>query len=399
MRVLVASETFYPHGGGAELATWLYAKMLSKRGIKINVLTRQQSAEPPIARLNANFLIHRIPLPIKLIGRYETLLNAGFLLTPSTLKLFRECDLLYVPGNWLTAMLLAKMCEKPVLLHSHNYALACPLSLMYDPYTRRIGPSSLRGFYLHEKLKRGPLRAFVSTMLQASLGRPYLRLADLADVIILVSKAQYDLLAKVRFDLRPKLHVVPNPCPRDIELSPLGSGVAYFGGIAMAKGYETICKAAMSLESNRATAEPIRFFLAGEGLGLGLHRQGAVEMHLMGHLEKTEARRLLSRVSVVAFTSLSPEPSSYVVQEAILSGRKLIASNVGGVQEIVSNMEPGIWLVEPGDVEGLARALSEALISEGDEAHLENNRDKLLERTAGTENAEMLIEVLDALVH
>lgn len=372
--------------------------MLSSNGVKVNVLTKQEPAELSIERLNANLIIQRVPLPMDLTGRYETLLNLQSLLSPRILKLFRECDLLYVPGNWLTAVVLAKMYEKPVLLHSHNYALACPLSLMFDPYANRIGPCSLKGFYLHERMKRGPLKAFVSTMVQATIGRHYARLADLADAIILVSNVQYELIAKARFGLRSRFRIVPNPLPEDVEPWPLGSGVAYFGGAAMTKGYETICKAAAKLGSSGANSEPIQVFLAGDGIGAGVQRQDAVETHFMGRLNRIQARNLLKQVSVVAFTSLSPEPSSYAVMEAILSCRKLVASNVGGVTEIVRGMDGGVWLVEPGDVNQLAEAVSEALAFD-DTDSLTNNRNRLLKRRSNTESFEMLSRILEDLVH
>lgn len=46
LRILFLSELFYPHGGGAELATYLYAKLLSSAEFNVVVVTNRFSGEP-----------------------------------------------------------------------------------------------------------------------------------------------------------------------------------------------------------------------------------------------------------------------------------------------------------------------------------------------------------------
>jgi glycosyltransferase involved in cell wall biosynthesis len=54
------------------------------------------------------------------------------------------------------------------------------------------------------------------------------------------------------------------------------------------------------------------------------------------------------------------EGSPNVVREALACGTPVVASRVGGVPELITSEELGL-LVEPGDVDGLARSLREAL--------------------------------------
>ena len=41
MRILFLSELFYPHGGGAEFATYLISKKLAEAGHQIRVITNR----------------------------------------------------------------------------------------------------------------------------------------------------------------------------------------------------------------------------------------------------------------------------------------------------------------------------------------------------------------------
>lgn len=45
VNVLFLSELYYPHGGGAELATYLYAKLLSEEGFNVVVVTSRFAGE------------------------------------------------------------------------------------------------------------------------------------------------------------------------------------------------------------------------------------------------------------------------------------------------------------------------------------------------------------------
>lgn len=112
----VFSELFYPHGGGAELATWLYLKLLSEEeGIKIKVVTRQFPGEPSTELVNKNLTIFRIPMKIALGSRYDTLVNMGILLKDFNQKLIKESDVVYIPGCWYSAIPIAKMHKNQLL--------------------------------------------------------------------------------------------------------------------------------------------------------------------------------------------------------------------------------------------------------------------------------------------
>ena len=61
MDMLFLSELFYPHGGGAEFATYLYAKLLGEQGFNVVVLTNRFPGESEVSK-KGNLTIYRLPL-------------------------------------------------------------------------------------------------------------------------------------------------------------------------------------------------------------------------------------------------------------------------------------------------------------------------------------------------
>ena len=61
MKILILSELFYPHGGGAELATSLYADILAKEGNDVKIVTNRFASEQEVTK-KGNLVIYRVPL-------------------------------------------------------------------------------------------------------------------------------------------------------------------------------------------------------------------------------------------------------------------------------------------------------------------------------------------------
>jgi glycosyltransferase involved in cell wall biosynthesis len=79
---------------------------------------------------------------------------------------------------------------------------------------------------------------------------------------------------------------------------------------------------------------------------------------LLGH--RDDVPELLRTVDIVLHTSVDPEPLGRVIVEAMLAGRPVVATNGGGVPEIIEDGVSGM-LVPPGDVDALAVAVSALL--------------------------------------
>ena len=82
----------------------------------------------------------------------------------------------------------------------------------------------------------------------------------------------------------------------------------------------------------------------------------AGRIHLLG--ARSDVPRLMTACDIIAHTSILPEPFGRVVVEALLANRAIIATNAGGVREIVTNGVTGL-LVPPNDAVRLAAAIRE----------------------------------------
>jgi len=72
--------------------------------------------------------------------------------------------------------------------------------------------------------------------------------------------------------------------------------------------------------------------------------------------ETSDVRAVIDGVHVVIVPSTRPDPLPTIAIEATAAGRPVIASNSGGLPEIVSDQVTG-WLVHPADSVALAKAI------------------------------------------
>jgi len=395
MRILIFSELFYPHGGGAELATWLYSKLLAKEGFKITVVTSKFPNEPTHELLNGGVEIFRVPMKMMFGTRYYTLVNAGVLLGNFVNKLIKQSDIIYVPCGWYSVIPIAKIHRKPVVVHLHNYSIVCPTSLMYDFTKQEVGLSSLRSFIIHEMVEKRRKAGSVafSAMANELLGRYYNRLGTLADALIFVSMAQANLVLSNAPYLKEKSHVIYNPIPQLPFIKAESKGIGYFGGRSFIKGFYVLMQALRYLEAvNIAvylamTSEKPQAVKANRGIAINF-------------LPKVNPADIMNKIAIVTIPSLCPEPSPYILIESMLYGKLIVASNVGGIPEIVRGTHHGVKLVKAGDYGEIASVLNSFLTLELEEINeiALKNRQFILRRFKNEETVKLFVNVLEKIL-
>lgn len=170
---------------------------------------------------------------------------------------------------------------------------------------------------------------------------------------------------------RVAVHVVPNGTESGFGHRPITDTehVLFTGRLERVKGVDVL------LDAFRRTVERhpgARLTVIGDGADRARLEEMADDLVaggrvvFRGWLGKAEVAECLAAASVVAVPSLWPEIFGRVVLEAFQTGRPVVASRSGGLPELISD-DNGL-LVDPGDVEGLAEALSALL---GDRATLE----------------------------
>jgi len=361
MNILFLSEIFYPNGGGAEFATYLYSNHLNISGFDVAVLTNRFAEEPQFSR-HKNLKIVRLPLFKGTDSfKYSILKRFDVLFSSYMRKMIKWADVVYIPRYWYSAIPLAKAYRKPVIIHLHDYIPICPLSNTYDMTQKTIcNRKNLlcppRCIYAYEKSQgRGFTEALTSVALNSTFGRYFGKFVNFSDAVICVSKVQRDMITKYAPSLRNKTHVIYNPIPElsspEIENDDFG----YFGGPNRLKGFNTLYQAMKRLK--QINGEPTRvqatkfsnssqLFESLRSLGFSLH----------GKLNEDQYEKLYGQIRAVLVPSVWQEPWPYVVIEAILRGRFVVASRIGGIPEQVKGCE-GVSLFEPGNPKMLAEAI------------------------------------------
>ena len=150
--------------------------------------------------------------------------------------------------------------------------------------------------------------------------------------------------ARVQFDLPPEAFVV-----------------GLFSQMVHHKGALDLVRAAHSAISENPE---LHFLIAGHGpvsFADQLRREiasGAAAGHIHLMPPQPEIWELLAAVDMLALPTLWPDPLPRAVMEAMAVGRPVVAYQNGGVPEMVVDGETG-FLCQPGDVEGLTRAILE----------------------------------------
>jgi len=359
MNVLFLSELFYPQGGGAEWATYLYANMLSKSGFTVAVITNRTAGEPETSK-DGDITIYRLSLFEKRANvKYSILRRFDVLLSSFLRKMIRWADVVYVPRYWYSAIPVSKSCGKPVLVHLHDYVSVCPLAILYntseEAVCRRTSFSCPTAcIYLYEKSQGKKLNTSLpSAVLNSTFGHYMRWLGNIADATIFVSHEQKRLTLAKGFLSRAKTYVVYNPQPEIPYTAMEGDGFAYFGGYSLMKGYRVLCKALRNISHNQVTLR-----------GTGFNQQSRnsfrisdkVEFHRNGWVQAHEMREVYRSSRAVIVPSICPEPLPYVIYEALLNGRLIIASRIGGIPEQTVGYS-GCYLFTPGDYKELSNLI------------------------------------------
>jgi len=139
--------------------------------------------------------------------------------------------------------------------------------------------------------------------------------------------------------------------------------VAYAGRLVRKKGVDVLIRAMASIARALPAA---RLLVAGDGPERSTLERLVAEhgledsVHLLGHRPRAELESLLATAWVQVVPSRWEDPFPNVAAEAMMRGTAVIASNWGGVTEIVRERETGL-LVPPNDPAALAASLGQVL--------------------------------------
>jgi len=355
------AQTYSPVVGGEERLVEDLSRQLAGRGHEITVATLRQPLGPPPANdqgIEVELLdsaVHSIPG----ISVLEERRYAAPLPDPRTTAGLRRLLRRVKPDvvhahNWLvnSYLPLARRVRAPLVLSLHDYGMLCPTKRLFYKGSVCSGPGPLKCLNHAFDYYGAGKGAMVAT--GTRLSEPWVRRR--VDMFLSVSSAVEQLC---RVQSEDDHRIVPNfvgelpdtPADAEERLSflPDRPFVLYFGDVGEDKGAGNL------IAAYRELSDPPPLVLIGRHRIEGLAREpGIIAPGPLAHPLAIEALR---RSMFTVAPSIWAEPFGIVALEAAAAGKPIVASDIGGLRDIVADGETGL-AVKAGDRAALREALA-----------------------------------------
>lgn len=340
-KILVVSELLWPDGGGAEYATYLLLKLLRQLGFKIIVVTGTSNPKViPGIRYYYTPLLKNTNRVLR--WTYIEMLTKKHWF----LKLLDCCDIVYIPLAGYPLIPVAKKKGLNVIVHLHNYM---PVSYYGVKYSfendvinmyEELKYSIIHEVYVIRSIKRAILIPFSYIVYEMS--KEWIKRSD---CIVCVSKRQAEIVAK-RLPNK-KIRIIYNPLPEwawnskiPIKFEEkLKNALLYTGGTNILKGFEIIIYLGLKLLEMNKNFKLIMTKVDKSKIKASLQRvltkYREKPFIYLGRINYKELLSLYRNSIALLHPSIWEEPLPYAIVEALLSGTLAIATELGGIPEIL----------------------------------------------------------------
>jgi glycosyltransferase involved in cell wall biosynthesis len=364
MRILMLAQSFAPVVGGEERVVEDLSSELIARGHDVALATLTQ---PGVDRgRGAALRIHELRSSVyRLPNVFSDRERRHAVPGPDPETVLDLCRVLRAEQpdvvhahNWIahSYLPLHRRSGAAFVMHLHDYALVCATKRLYH---RNVTPCSGPGPAKCVECAGMQFGRAMGGALALGMVATAPRLRRTVDSFVAISAAVRDGCGLAESD---RVRVVPNlvrelphpPAPEDPRLSglPKEPFVLFLGDATHDKGAQHLADVYATLD-----APPPLVFLGRcviEGLG---DRPGVTVLGPWPHDLAIEAVR---RCMFTVAPSLWAEPFGVVALEAAAVGRAVVASDTGGLPDVVVDGETGI-LVPPGEADALRGALKRLL--------------------------------------
>jgi len=267
---------------------------------------------------------------------------------------------------------------KPDIVHSHHIFTLTPLFALKAASNLNIARLATN----HSIFLAYDFRFLWNTISLILPTRYYLQYSQ---AVVSISKAA-DLFVEsiMGSDFKAKRYVIPGGVDSNKftppEKEPEDDIVLFIGRLVYRKGLHVLIKAFSRIASKR----DIKLYVIGKGYmeipARILAKTYGVDnkIHFLGVIPEHIKPNIYRKAKIVVVPSIFNESLGIVALEAMASGRPVIASNVGGLSELIVNGETGL-LVEPGDEDSIGEAIEKLLEDKNLRLKLGNNARKIIE--------------------
>lgn len=321
---------FPPHLGGISSYTYLLSKELIKRGDDVYVLTYPHEKISDIEGIS----VYTAPtINIKGIRGFIFFLTA----TLKLINIVRE--------------------KKIDIIHAHYILPPGLIAIICRAFLGTKTAVTIHGSDIFILARKPLLKNVVKYILKKS------------DYVFVVSDSIRDEILKLGIEgIENKLKVTYNAVDAEkfrpdseshfkdeMEIDPLKPVILFVGNLVWQKGVEYLIRA------KEFISKDVEIVIVGDG-PLFNELKGIVEFENIKGVKFTGARtdidKIMPAADIFVLPSLS-EGRPIVILEALASGKPVIATNVGGIPEIIDD-DVGI-IVNPEDPVGLAEAINKLL--------------------------------------
>jgi glycosyltransferase involved in cell wall biosynthesis len=367
MRILMLSQFYPPTIGGEERHVADLSAELAARGHQVAVATLWHKGFLHSENVKG-VCIHRIRGTLQrmeAIFSYKDRQFAPPFTDPEVLWALRQIiskerpDIIHA-HNWIVHSFtpLKAWSRAKLVMTLHDYSLVCVQKRLMRHGVRCSGPAFVKclncaaDFY-------GIGKGVPSTLANLIWGEIERRTVDMF-LPVSRSVAEQTRLEKSRVPYR----IIPNFIPDNVEAPendthallaqlPEDDFLLYVGDLMPDKGIDVLLQAHAQLNKQ------IPLVLIGRPVTGYLERIPPNVLHL-GRWPHSAIMQAWSRCTIALIPSICPDACPTVAMEAMIMGRPIIASRIGGLIDIIVDGQTGL-LVPPGDPQALREAIQRLL--------------------------------------
>lgn len=351
MRILIYSHAFAPRIGGVETYVMLLACGLthdrlrvSGADVRVTLVTRTPRDKMDDAAL-----------PFRIVRR------PGLL---ELLRLIDGADVIQLAGPVILPMLLGLLLHKPVVVEHHGYQAVCPNGLLFYEPLKTVCPGHFMAGRHNKCIECNAVEGRLSSlkMWLLTFARRWLcRLVRANTPITIHLQRRIDLpRSTVIYYGIEESKAEQRDAPH--QDGPNGSVCfAYVGRLVREKGPSLLADAAARLRA-RGYQFQLKFIGDGPeraGIEAWVRSAGLSDRTVFtGFLRGDEFEQALREVTAVVMPSLMEETAGLAAIEQMMKGRLVIASDIGGLGEVVDGA--GMKFAA-GDVMALEECLQQVI--------------------------------------
>lgn len=364
MNILFLVKFYQPFDrGGSEWSTHDLAKLLSQKGHNVTVLTPNYGSAGK-KEIIEGISICRMPFFKKLKNPKDQLAPwwtnniFWFALTILFCLWFvakQKFDIIHIhsneflPAGVITALLTAK----PTVATFRDYQIICNLGFCLWRSPKACNwyqylKNDFSFFYENYVLAKRPYKFLLLTVaaLRARISQKLLYFfAKRVDYKIVVSQKVADVF---KANGIPSSKVIHNPVIVSHRASKPTNDIIYIGRFSKGKGLDLYFDLIPKISKKIPNAQ---FKLIGSGylkeeLTKKIPPSLANKILFTGQLTHDQVLKIVAKAALVVVPSIWPEPLPRTAIEAILLQTPVVATNVGGIAEVIANNRYGI-LVNP----------------------------------------------------